>query len=165
MGRVLEILERVGVLDETLVVVTADHGMAPQDPAVVANPIWHLDEIGMAGVIAEPMVWLRDLRVEVERAADRRTGRVLVGDGDAPRGEWVPVSGARVEVVWRTAEGERPVAAGATGGEGVFGFGTPSGAASGDLVVRVAAEGFNPRAVTVTGGEADPVDLRSLLYA
>ncbi|RMH67336.1 MAG: hypothetical protein D6683_17925, partial [Actinomyces sp.] len=32
VGRVLEILERVGVLDETLVVVTADHGMAPQDP-------------------------------------------------------------------------------------------------------------------------------------
>ena len=56
IGRVLDVLEQRGVLEETLFVVTADHGMAPQDPAC-SHPANHFESLGFAGVVAEPMIW------------------------------------------------------------------------------------------------------------
>ena len=38
VGRVLDLLEAHGLYDETLFIVTADHGMAPQNVSLRANP-------------------------------------------------------------------------------------------------------------------------------
>jgi hypothetical protein len=99
------------------------------------------------------MIWLRDLAVEVERAADGRTGRVIVSDNDAlASGERPPIEGASVVVTLEPptgdgdgdgggeAEGEpRVVARGRTGPGGFFGFATPPNVATGDLVVSIEA--------------------------
>jgi hypothetical protein len=145
-------------------VLTADHGMAPQD-AEATHPANHFETLGFAGVVCEPMIWLRDLAVEVERQGDGRTGRVLVADNDAlPSGERPPVEGAEV-VVEAHSEGEAPrvVARGSSGPGGVFGFATPSDVDSADLALSVRAEGFNPRRVRLDGTSL-ALDLRELLY-
>jgi hypothetical protein len=176
VARVLDLLERRGLLDETLFVLTADHGMAPQDVSLRANPARHVERIGMAAVVAEPMIWLRDLAIEVERAADGRTARVIVLDGDAlPSGERPPVEGAEVMVqvqgellghghsaahalghtaahaLARGHTAAHALARGHTGPGGVFGFATPSDVASGEIVLAVHAEGFNRRHLRLDG--------------
>ena len=56
-----------------------------------------LQRAGIKGVFAEPMIYLRDLRVELERARDLRSLRVTVLDNDhLPDGEHPPLAGARV---------------------------------------------------------------------
>jgi hypothetical protein len=164
VGRVLDLLEKTGLLEETFLVVTADHGMAPQD-GEATHPANHFETLGFAGVVCEPMIWLRDLAVEVERQGDGRTGRVLVADNDAlPSGERPPVEGAEV-VVEAHSEGEAPrvVARGSSGPGGVFGFATPSDVDSADLALSIRAEGFNPRRVLLDGTSL-ALNLRQLLY-
>jgi hypothetical protein len=167
IGRILELLEACGLLDETLIVVTADHGMAPQDVSLRANPTRHVQRIGMQGVVSAPMIWLRDLRVEVERAADGRTGRVLVADNDAlPNGERPPVEGAQVRLEAHGPDVDgRPQAlvAGRTDAGGIFGFATPAEIASAHLAVVIRAEGFNPRRLLLDGHSLR-TDLRAALY-
>jgi arylsulfatase A-like enzyme len=175
VARVLDLLEQRGLLDETLLVLTADHGMAPQDVALRANPARHVERIGMAAVVAEPMIWLRDLALEVERAADGRTARVIVLDGDPlPSGEHPPVEGAEVVVLAHDGEvhaadpggsagGGHRLAHGRTGPGGVFGFATPSDVASGRMGVSVHAHGFNPRHLRLDGRSLAP-DPRHRLY-
>jgi len=167
VGRVLDVIEARGLLEETLFVVTADHGMSPQDVGLRANPSRHVERIGMAAVVAEPMIWLRDLAVEVECAADGRTARVLVAENDAlPTGERPPVEGAEV-IVEAHAPGTpgqpRRVATGRTGPGGVFGFATPSDLPPASLAVVVTHEGFNPRRLRLDG-RALAIDLREALY-
>ena len=163
VGRVLDLLEARGLLDETLIVFTADHGMAPQDRAT-ANAAGHVQRAGLEGVVAEPMIWLRDLAVEVERAADGRTGRVVVCENDAlPTGERPPLEGAEVLVELHGEGKPRTIARGHTGPGGVFGFPTPSDAASEHLAVSVRAEGFNPRHLLLDGTNL-VLDLRKALY-
>lgn len=164
VGRVLDLLEGIGLADETLFVLTADHGMAPQDPDGT-HPVEHYQTLGFEGVVAEPMIWLRDLAVDVERMADGRTGRVIVTDNDAlPSGERPPVEGAEVIVEAHT-EGEKPrvVARGTTGPGGVYGFPTPSSLAAEALAVSIRAPGFNARHLRLDGTNL-ALDLRSLLY-
>ncbi len=154
IGQVLEILEGRGVLEETLFVVTADHGMASQDTSLAANPAWHPHRIGMKAVTAEPMVWLRDLRVEVERANDRRTARVRVLDNDAdPQGEHSPVSDVVVEVVDRPG---RRIAEGKTNREGTLAFATPGDIPSERIAVTLRHPDFNPRHMTLEGESLGP---------
>ncbi|HTF34857.1 MAG TPA: alkaline phosphatase family protein [Myxococcota bacterium] len=167
IGRVLDVIERRGLLEETLFVVTADHGMSPQDIALRANPARHVERIGMAAVVAEPMVWLRDVAVAVERAHDGRTARVMVSENDpVASGERLPVEGAEVLVEAHApqAEGQpRRVAHGRTGPGGVFGFATPSDLAPDQLAVVVRAEGRNPRRLRLDG-QSLSLDLRAALY-
>jgi phosphonoacetate hydrolase len=165
IGRVLGLLDSLGLFEETLFVVTADHGMAPQDVALRANPAWHVPRAGLEAVVAEPMIWLRDLALEVERAPDGRTARVFVRDNDAlPSGEKPGVEGAAV-VVEGHREGEAPfaLARGATGPDGVFGFATPSDLASEQIALAVRAPGRNPRRVRLDGKRL-ALDLRKALY-
>jgi len=165
IARVLDLLEAQGRLADTLFVVTADHGMAPQDTSLRANPARHVKIAGIASQVAEPMIWLLDLAVTAERAGDGRTGRIRVEEHDAlPDGERPPVEGARVEVVAHHA-GTTPelVARGTTGPGGYFGFATPAEVASRDLVVHVHADGFNERHLRMDG-ENLALDLRALLY-
>ncbi|MBI3452901.1 MAG: insulinase family protein, partial [Rhodospirillales bacterium] len=82
LGQVLDMLAAKGLLDSTLFVFTSDHGMAAQDVSLKANPARHPERIGMKTVIGEPMIYLRDLCVEVAPANDGRTARVSVLDND-----------------------------------------------------------------------------------
>jgi hypothetical protein len=166
VGRVLDLLEKLGLLGETLFVVTSDHGMAPQDAVLAANPARHVERIGMAAKVAEPMIWLQDIAVSVERAADGRTARVIVLEADAlPSGERPALEGA--EVIVELHEGEaaraRELVRGRTGAGGVFGFSTPSEIASDRIAVAVRHPSFNPRRVRLDG-ERLALDLRVALY-
>jgi len=163
--RVLELLDAQGLFDETLFVVTADHGMAPQDVALEANPAWHVRRAGLEAVVAEPMIWLKDLAVAVERAADGRTARVFVRENDPlPSGERPACEGAEVRVEGhRVGEAPDVLARGATGPEGVFGFATPSDLRSEQIAIRVSAPGFNARHLRLDGQRL-AFDLRKALY-
>jgi hypothetical protein len=165
IGRVLAVLDETGLFDETLFVVTADHGMAPQDVSLRANPTGHVLDAGLSAVVAEPMIWLRDLAVAPERAPDGRTGRVVVCDNDADAsGEKPPVAGAEV-VLEAHREGAlaRVIAQGKTGPDGIFGFATPSDVDSRQIGVRVSAKGFNARHLLLDGTRL-ALDLRAALY-
>ncbi len=165
IGRVLAALDARGLFDETLFVVTADHGMAPQMVELKANTAAHVTRAGLAAVVAEPLVWLLDVAVEVERKPDGRTGRVAVSELDAlPNGERPPVEGAEV-LVETHSPGEPPVllARGRTDANGLFAFPTPNDVPSAAVAVSVRADGFNPRHLLLDGTNL-ALDLRAHLY-
>lgn len=165
VGRVLDLLEQRGLLDGTLFVVTADHGMAPQDVSLRANPAHHVTHVGLEAVVAEPMIWLKDLAVAVECAADGRTARVVVCENDAlPDGERPGVEGAEV-IVEAHVPGSAPrrIAHGRTGPGGVYGFATPSDLTPEEQAVSVRASDFNPRRLLLDGRSL-ALDLREALY-
>ena len=120
----------------------------------------------MAVKVAEPMIWLQDMAVSVERAADGRTARVIVAEGDAlSSGERPVLPGAEVIVEIHEAEAARAreLVRGRTGAAGVFGFPTPSEIASERIALSVQHPGFNPRRVRLDGRRL-AVDLRAALY-
>jgi len=165
IGRVLAELDARGLFDETLFVVTADHGMTPQAVELNANPSAHVLDAGLAAIVAEPLIWLLDAAVVVERKPDGRTGRVAVFELDVDTsGEQPPIEGAEV-IVEAHAEGRtaRLLAKGRTDANGLFGFATPSNVATADIAVSVRADGFNPRHVLLDGTTL-AVDLVAGLY-
>jgi len=161
LGQVLDMLEAKGLSDSTLFVFTSDHGMAPQDVSLHANPARHPERIGMKTVTGEPMIWLRDLAVRVERAVDGRTARVTVTDNDAdPSGEQPPLAGAAVTVF----SGQDHVIAKVTTNEaGVAGFPTPADIPTHDIVLAVHHSDYNPRHLRLDGSNL-VIDLRRELY-
>lgn len=165
IGRVLDLLAEQDRLADTLFVLTADHGMAPQDVSLAANPGRHVLTAGIRAQVADSMIWLIDVALEIERASDGRTGRVIVRCADSlASGDRPPVEGARVRVVARhSAERVEEIARGSTDPGGVFGFATPAEIPSHCLWLEVAAEGFNPRAVRFDGRTA-ATDLRAQIY-
>ncbi len=165
IGEVLAVLDAQGLFDDTLFVVTADHGMAPQDVSLAANPSSFVLDAGFEAVVAEPMIWLRDIAVEVERKPDGRTGRVAVTDNDADAsGEHPPVVGAEVIVMsHRTGRSAREIARGRTDANGLFGFATPSDTPSSRLALSIRADGFNSRHLLLDGTSLG-IDLRAVLY-
>ncbi len=165
IGRILELLEEQGRLEQTLFIVTADHGMAPQDTSLRANPARHVGSAGIASVVADNMIWLLDLAVEAERAPDGRTGRVFVWENDRlPSGERPPLEGAGVRVqAHRVGMPPEVVAQGHSGPGGVFGFSTPAELDSRDLLVSVSHDGFNDRRLRLDGTPL-ALDLRRVLY-
>ena len=165
IGRVLAELDARGVFDETLFVVTADHGMAPQAVELRANAAAHVLDAGLAAIVAEPLIWLLDVAVTVERKPDGRTGRVTVCALDADTaGEHPAIEGAEV-IVEGHAEGRAPrlLARGRTDGNGLFGFATPSDIATEHIAVSVRADGYNPRHLLLDGTTL-AVDLVAGLY-
>jgi hypothetical protein len=154
VGQVLEILERRGLLAGTLFVVTSDHGMAYQDVALAANPARHVERSGMKAVTCEPMIWLRDLRVELVRAADGRTGRVVVSDNDADAGgEHRPVAGAIVHVADHP---DRRLGSFTTDASGTAAFTTPSDVPSSRIALAIEHPDFNPRHLALDGRVLGP---------
>ena len=161
LGIVLDLLEAKGLLESTVFVFTADHGMAAQHVALAANPARHPERIGMKTVTGEPMIWLRDLDVAVEPAPDGRTARVVVCDNDADgSGEKPPVPGAEVRVL---SVGDRVLAALTTNAAGVAGFSTPADVAPRDIVLSIQHPDYNPRHLRLDGTNL-AIDLRRTLY-
>ena len=135
--------------------------MAAQDVSLHANPARHPERIGMKTVTGEPMIWLRDLAVTVEPAADGRTARVIVCDNDAdPSGEQPPVSGAEVIV---HSHPDRMLATVCTNEAGIAAFATPSDVAPQAIVLSVQHPDYNPRHLRLDGHNL-ALDLRRALY-
>jgi phosphonoacetate hydrolase len=178
LGQVLDLLESKGLIDSTLFVFTSDHGMAAQDVALRANPARHPERIGMKTVTGEPMIWLRDLYVTVEPAADGRTARVTVLDNDPDgSGERPPIVGAEILVhahpeavarldplhVGHKADFGRAVTSVATNDLGIAGFATPADVPPAHIVLSVHHPDYNPRHLRLDGTNLC-LDLRRELY-
>ena len=122
------------------------------------------ERAGIQGVFAEPMIYLRDLRVELERARDLRSLRVTVLDNDfLPGGEHPPLAGARV-TLHGSGEGDRIIAEARTPESGRVAFATPADASDAELTVSVELKGFNRRVIR-TDGTSIAKDIRQVLYA
>jgi len=58
IGEILSLMEQRGLLDSTLFVVTADHGMAPIDTSLAANQVQAVLDAGLKAVVPAPLVYL-----------------------------------------------------------------------------------------------------------
>jgi phosphonoacetate hydrolase len=161
IGAVLELFRARGLLDSTLFVVTSDHGMAAQRVELKANPIREPQRAGIEGVYAEAMIYLRDLRVEIDRARDHRSIAVTVLDNDAlPDGEQPPLAGARVTL---RGPGNAVIAETRTPESGRAAFATPADLSDAELTVSVELKGFNPRTLRADGTSLAK-NIREILY-
>jgi phosphonoacetate hydrolase len=161
LGEILSLLERRGLLDSTLFVVTADHGMAPTDTSLAANQVQAVLDAGLKAVVPSPFVYLLDMEVVLEPAMDGRTVTVTVVENDAnSRGEKPPVADADVRVI-----GQRGavLAEARTEAFGVAGLPLPVDADPARLVVSVHSDRFNPRHLRLDGSNVVE-DLRERLY-
>ncbi|HUY28731.1 MAG TPA: alkaline phosphatase family protein [Candidatus Binataceae bacterium] len=163
IGKIFETLRARGIFDSTLFVLTSDHGMAAQRVELKANPSCEPQSAGLRGVFAEPMIYLRDLAVEIERARDLRSLRVTVLDNDhLPGGEHPPVPGANLEVRGR---GGSVIGRAVTGPTGRVAFATPADLADAEIVLQIEHPDFNWRKLR---GDGAPVardgGIRKALY-
>jgi hypothetical protein len=168
IGEILSLMEQRGLVDSTLFVVTADHGMAPIDTSLAANQVQAVLDAGLKAVVPAPLVYLLDMDVTLEPAMDGRTVTVTVVENDADaHGEKPPVAGAEVRVLGerlRQAQPERGVLAEAkTDAFGVAGLSLPVDADPAKLVVSVHDERFNPRHLRLDGTNVVE-ELRERLY-
>jgi phosphonoacetate hydrolase len=161
IGAIFDMMRARGLYDSTLFVLTSDHGMAPQRVELKANPACEPASVGLKGVFAEPMIYLRDLIVECERARDLRSLRVTVRDNDhLPDGEHPPVAGVKIVLHGR---GDKSLAQATTEEFGRVAFATRADMRDDELTVRLAHPDFNSRTVRGDGSPVRP-DLRGLLY-
>ncbi|HUO05042.1 MAG TPA: alkaline phosphatase family protein [Candidatus Binataceae bacterium] len=161
IGAVLDLLRKRGLFDSTLFIMTSDHGMAAQQVELKANPACEPAREGIKGVFAEPMIYLRDLRVELERSRDLRSMRVTVLDNDhLPEGDHPPVTGVHVSL---RGSGDAILAEATTSDDGRAVFATPANAADSDLTLRVEHPDFNHRTMRADGSAIAP-DPRKILY-
>jgi hypothetical protein len=161
IGRVLKVLDERGLLDSTLFVVTADHGMAAIDASLGANQVGLLPREGLKVHISDCLVYLLDMAVEVEPAADGRTATITVCENDVDEnGGRPPVAGAEVVVSGR---GAAVLARARTDRHGVAGVPLPPDLAPQEVVLSVHHDQFNPRHVRLNGTSV-VLDLRELLY-
>jgi hypothetical protein len=160
IGQLIAMLRERGILDTTLFVVTSDHGMAAQRIELKANPAAEPAAVGIKGIFAEPIIYLRDLNLEIERARDLRSIRITVRDNDhLPDWEHPAVNGARVTL----HRGDRRLGEATTDAEGRVAFATPADATDAELVLKIEHPDFNQRNLY---GDGSPLreDLRRLLY-
>jgi len=161
IGEILSLMERRGLLESTLFVVTADHGMAPIDTELAANQVQAVLDAGLKAVIPAPLVYLLDMDVTLEPAMDGRTVMVTVLENDADaRGEKAPVEGAEVRVLGGQAA---VLAEGKTDAFGVAGLPLPADADPDKIVVSVHSDRFNPRHLRLDGTNV-VAELRERLY-
>ncbi len=153
IGRVLAALGERGMFEETLFVVTSDHGMATQDLAVSGDPAQWLVEHAVRGVACERFIYLRDMDVGSEDDGEVVTITVRENDPDET-GERPPLAGAVLSI--SDAGGRRSEFT--TDG---FGRATLSGRDAEEFAIRV--DGFNGRRFRRDGGEILP-EIRAALY-
>jgi hypothetical protein len=149
IAKILALLDRKGLFESTLFVVTTDHGMAPIDVDLAADQVQAVPNAGIKAVCTMPLVYLIDMDVTVAAAPDGRTVTVTVLDNDADaHGERAAIAGASVEVV---APGPRVVAEAQTDAHGVAGLPLPMDVDPVDLVVVVRHDDFNARHLYLDG--------------
>lgn len=108
MARIVAAYAQRGVLDDTLFVLTSDHGMGLQDPTRNSDPRALAQAAGVkTSFIGSGMVYLRTLEIEVESAEQSTSVRVLNHDNSAPvEGQSVVCAGCAEPAVGTTdAEG------------------------------------------------------------
>ncbi|MEE8346719.1 MAG: alkaline phosphatase family protein [Dehalococcoidia bacterium] len=161
IGEIISLLEQRGLMDSTLFVVTADHGMAPIDTELAANQVQAVLDAGLKAVVPPPFVYLLDTEVVLEPAMDGRTVTATVLENDADsHGEKPPLAGAQVRV---TGAGGKVQAEATTDAFGVAGLPLPVDADPAKLIVSVHSDGFNPRHLRLDGTNVVE-DLRQRLY-
>ncbi len=161
IGKILSVLDRRGLFESTLFVISADHGMAQTNVDLAADPAQAVIDAGLKAVVTSPLVYLLDMDVTLEPSADGRTVNLTVLENDADtRGEKPAVEGAEVSIVG--ARGH-VVAQAKTDDFGMAGLPLPVGEEPESLVVRVAHERFNPRHLHLDGTNVVE-DVRQLLY-
>ncbi len=181
IGKILAVLDRRGLFESTLFVVTADHGMAPTDIALAADPAQAVMDAGLKVVVTSPLIYLLDLEVVIQAAPDGRTATVTVRENDADAsGEKPPVDGASVSVIMHAASPLRTsfeslrtsgkggrdqgeLAEARTDAHGVAGLPLPVGVDPASLMVRVEHKRFNVRNVRLDGSNVVK-DVRAALY-
>ena len=165
IGKIFDTLRERGLFDSTLFVLTSDHGMAAQRIELKANPSCEPQSAGIKGVFAEPMIYLRDLALEIERTRDLRSLRVTVLDNDRlPDGERPPVAGARVVV---RGNSDRVLAEMVTGESGRVACATPADLSDREIVLEIEHPDFNWRQLRADGTPvraAHDADIRHTLY-
>lgn len=161
VGHLLRTIEERGLFESTLFVITTDHGMATQDVSLRANPARIPQRDGMEAVTTEPLVYLRDLAVEIVVQRDGRTAQVTVLDNDPGlSGEHPPVASAEILV---SDHRDGKVARVLTDTNGVAGISIPADLDPADLRIAVRADGFNARHMLMDGSNL-ALDLRDVLY-
>ncbi len=162
IGKVLELLDARGMLDSTLFVVTSDHGMAAQDIALNANPTVEPVKVGIKGIFAEPMIYLRDMHLECVRANDRRTLRVTVLANDFSSDDERPaIEGAKVKLLDASSA---TIGEASTSIAGIAAFATAGNLRDEDLVLEVEHPDFNRRRIGIDGTPLH-ANVRKLLYS
>jgi len=161
IGKILAVMDRRGLFDSTLFVISADHGMAQTDTELAADPAQAVLDAGLKAVVTSPLIYLIDMDVAVEHSADGRTVTVTVLENDADAsGEKPAVDGAKIEVIGPHG---RVLANATTDAFGVAGLPLPVGEDPPSLVVRVEHERFNTRHVRLDGTNVVE-DLPARLY-
>jgi hypothetical protein len=161
VGRVLDVLQAQGLYDDTLFVVTTDHGMAAVDADLKATQVRAVVHAGMKAETPDPLIYLIDMAVAVTAHEDGRTAMVEVLANDADRsGERPPIPDAEVTL---SGAGARVLARATTDAGGTCGLAVPADAEPQDLYLTVHHDDYNPRHLRLDGS---PVveDIRSLLY-
>jgi phosphonoacetate hydrolase len=149
IGKILSVLDRRGLFESTLIVISADHGMAQTDIGLAADPAQAVLDAGLKAVITSPLIYLLDTAVTVEPSGDGRTVNVTVLENDPDSsGEQPPVAGARVEVI---SAHSRVLVEAKTDVFGVAGLPLPVGEEPKSLVVSVEHERFNTRHLRLDG--------------
>lgn len=160
IGHVLDMMEQHGYLDSTLIVLTADHGMAPTNAALAANQVGMLPEEGVKAVVPSPLVYLIDMDVDIEHARDGRTATVTVLANDADEsGEKPPVAGAEITV---SSHG-KVLGHARTDDYGVAGVALLVDQTSEEVILSVEHEDYNARHMRLDGTNV-VLDLREVLY-
>jgi arylsulfatase A-like enzyme len=161
VGRILDMLQAQGLYDDTLFVVTTDHGMAAVDAGLKATQVRAVKDAGMKCEIPDPLVYLIDMAVAVTAHEDGRTAmiEVLANDPDTT-GERPPVSGADVTL---SGAGAAVLHRARTDDGGTCGLVVPADADPSDLYITVHHDDYNTRRLRLDGA---PVveDIRSVLY-
>ncbi|MGB2694829.1 MAG: alkaline phosphatase family protein [Dehalococcoidia bacterium] len=162
IGRILRLLDEQGRFDSTLFIVTSDHGMAAVRTELAANQGQLLPDEGMKVVVTMPLVYVLDMAVELQAAADGRTATltVLANDPDTT-GDQPPVADAEVRV---SGHGGEVLARAHTDSYGVAGVALPVDVEPHDLVISVHHADYNPRHHRLDGSNVT-LDLRELLYS